>query len=85
MTAEEVVTLEKEGRAALREMDEALPDLVDNVVPFTAAEKLGSDKADKPEMAAPAPETEKPKEPEKPQEAAKPHRGRPSLPPAFTI
>lgn len=79
LTAEEEVTLEKEGKAALREMGESLPDLGDNVVPFAAAgaEKPGPDKADKPEKAAPAPETEKPKEPEKPQEA-KPHRGRPS-------
>jgi hypothetical protein len=55
LTAEEVVTLEQEGRAALHEMGESLPDLGDNVVPFAAPEKPGPYKADKPEKAAPTP------------------------------
>ena len=84
MTAEEAVILEQEGRAALFEMGEALPDQGDNLISyFMNAEQTGSDmdekaappeKADKPkeEKAQPAPEETKVPE------AAKPRRGRPS-------
>ena len=84
MTAEEAVILEQEGRAALFEMGEALPDQGDNLISyFMNAEQTGSDKDEK---AAPPEKADKPKE-EKAQpapeetkvpEAAKPRRGRPS-------
>lgn len=97
LTTEEAAMLEHEGKAALFEMGESLPDPGDIPGPIPEAQKpewerpladLEAEKptprrgrppkADKPGKAAPAPKTEKPKEPGKMPEAAKPRRGRPA-------
>lgn len=84
LTAEEAAILEQEGRAALFEMGEALPDKEDNLISyFMNAEQTGPDKdekavaleqADKPKDAKARPAPEEKKVPE----ASNPRRGRPS-------